>query len=219
MQIYRVLLALLLISGFVPAKSFAQQSSGYYLSGFIGLGGDFGSNTFEIPGLGLSGDFEADAGLGLSLAFGHAFSSGWRVEGALSYFKSESATVITSNNVAGDVGDGNTRSFMLNGYYDFRKNERLQPYVGLGVGMVDSDYNSTSVSLTGGLADLNNSNRKAAGQAILGLGYWTGENVLLSAEYRFLSTFGEADFGLSDGSTYRAKIDFHNLIFGLRYTF
>ncbi len=200
-----------------PAR--AQQTEGYYVSGLLGASGDFVSeNRFEIAGFGVVGDVDADFGPMGVLSAGYAFSSGWRIEAGLSYSRTDVAAVSASL-LAAEVGEARTTSLMINGYYDFNKRGRFQPYLGLGLGVISTEFSRVSFTLPGGDRLLDDRATEAAGQAILGLGYWTGDRVFLSAEYRFVTSFQDAEYALSDGSRYEQKLDGSGLLFGLRYAF
>ena len=169
-----VVVALVLMAG--SAQAAGQK---IYFAASAGL-----NQLMEIDDAGVTADF--DPGYGFTFALGMDAGQ-FRVEGEIGYRSADIDDLGVA--VFGFTGPGNgdisVLSFMANGYYDFeRPNSPLTPYVGAGLGIIDSDLDGTGpfFRVTGG-------NTNLAYQLMLGLAYAMNSNVALTAGYRFLGTF------------------------------
>ena len=84
-----------------------------------------------------SQDAELDTGWVAGIGFGYAYGNGLRGEISVDYREND-ADKVAGASVSGDVA---AASLMISGYYDFFHNNRVQPYVGAGIGgaFVDAD--------------------------------------------------------------------------------
>ncbi len=159
------------------------------------------NNLMEIDDSGVTADF--DPGYGFLFALGMDVGQ-FRVEGEIGYRSAD----IDELGIPGFTGPGNgdisVLSFMANGYYDFeRSNSDWTPFVGAGLGIIDSDLegNGPFFRVTGG-------NTNVAYQFMLGVGYAIDSNFALTAGYRFLGTF-----------EFEENVLIHDLNVGIRYMF
>ena len=93
------------------------------------------------------------------------------------------------------------------------------PISGPGSVRCNLQYRGTSLTISGGPAKFVNGDTSAAAQVIFGLGYWVSDSVMLSAEYRYISTLDNGKYGLDNGNIVRERYDLHRLMFGMRYAF
>jgi len=185
----RLLMVLMIASVFMATS--AQAANGkVYFSVNAGL---TLTDDMDVPGLNLS----FDPGYNVGGAVGYDFGK-FRAEGEITY---RSSDLDTANGAAVTVdSDVSALSFMANGYYDHEMgNSPLTPYVGFGMGVVDSDLNVTGTSV--------GSETNFAYQFMLGLGYGITPNVVMTGGYRY---FGVADSVVPNS---------HEFVFGARYMF
>jgi len=152
--------------------------------------------NFEPGGVEIS----FDPGWGFNGAVGYDMGE-IRVEGEIGFrlFDVDEITVFPFPPIS--VSDDVTAlTFMVNGYYDMETpNSPWTPYVGFGLGFLD-----ISIDITGGGSF---SETEFAYQGMLGLGYESSPNTVLTAGYRF---FGFTD---NDGAF------IHELNLGARFMF
>ena len=162
-------------------------------------------------------------------AIGKRFSSGWRVEGEISYrnndfndIKATGTTTVSGVTITGTnvpvalTGDFTSVGFMANLAYDFMKDGKFHPYVlgGLGGAIISVDDARVAGIL---LAD--DDDFVFAGQIGVGVDYDFSDKVALGISYRFFGT-SDADLTGSDGTT-NFDIEYfnHSVLAGLTYKF
>ena len=170
-----------------------------------------------------------DDGFALNGAIGYQFDwLRWDLE--YSFFNNQVETagagVVGLGNFVGDAtGNINIRSFTLNGYYDFRLGQSYwRPYVGGGIGMMQSEINSLYPDFfpalgaaTGGVNTT--SDFEFCYQIRAGLNYMLTHRTDVYGGYRYFDagelTFASPPFGVfhPDGAT------FHNFEMGFRVRF
>jgi OmpA-OmpF porin, OOP family len=134
-------LAALMTTASAAAVGTAQATEGWYGrvdGGYSIDGGLDGEVTTPGEAADFSPDFDEDwmAGVG----FGYAFQNGFRAEAELSYRSNEFGPEPVGDPVDDDVsGEASSWAAMLNGYYDFNRGGRFEPYIGLGVGAAKVD--------------------------------------------------------------------------------
>ena len=144
-----------------------------YVSGNIG---STLSNNLNIKGS--SGNPVAQqplkAGINIEGAIGKRFDN-FRVEGEVAYQPQKLALQAFNGNV-------HIVSFLVNGYYDFSK-EEIQPYItaGIGVGWQTNDLYPGGQWISGRL-------QKLAYQLGAGVAVPIGNNIWLDARYRYFTT-------------------------------
>jgi opacity protein-like surface antigen len=170
-----------------------------------------------------------DDGFALNAALGHQFDR-FRLDFEYSLFNNQVETagagIPNVGNFVGDaVGNISVKAFTLNGYYDFEIAQSCwKPYVGAGLGVMQSEINSLFPSffpaLGAGTGGVNTtSNFKLCYQIRVGLAYTLSHRTELFSGYRFFDagplTFAGAPFGVfqPDGAT------FHSFEMGFRVKF
>ncbi|MBX9747901.1 MAG: outer membrane beta-barrel protein, partial [Hyphomonadaceae bacterium] len=168
---------------------YGRVDAGYSTGGEIEFS-DGGSAQYD-----LENDWMAAAGIG------YAFQNNFRVEGEYAY----------RNNGLEDT-DGEleltAHSLFLNGYYDFNRGGRFEPYVGLGVGYVDpEDIDDSGVELDSGWGY----------QALVGVAIGITERLDLDVGYRYLVA---DDIDATEGATEATMSYEHQAVtLGLRWQF
>lgn len=143
-------------------------------------------------------------------AFGFASHDGWRLEGELSWLRSDIDTI--GGLAAG--GEAEVWAAMANLYYGIDTGSAVTPYLGGGVG-------AARVSLTDGVAaggTVDDADTALAWQAAVGVDYPLSETMTLSFEYRYFVADG-LGFDVVGGG--RADMDFRgsSAVAGLRFGF
>jgi outer membrane protein OmpA-like peptidoglycan-associated protein/opacity protein-like surface antigen len=161
------------------------------------------SSSSRSVGFTYKGGYAAGGVVGYSLA------NGFRPELDISYsqanLNSFSIQGLTDTNAQGRV---KALRFFLNGWYDFKFNDVLKPYVGGGLGaqrtkldLYDRTFNTTAFAY----------------QLGAGLNWWFTPKTTISLDYRFVDSRPEHDLG--NGSTLNTKLQANQIGLGLKYYF
>ncbi len=195
-----VLLALAMVLGLGVSNVCAEM----YFSGNVGIGWvDDISLTDGVETI----DLSFDPGYGVSAAFGHAYSNGFRTEIEFNYFSSDLDEVtVVGEGSASLNGDGTVVAVMVNGLYDFMPGQTFNPFVGAGVG-----YANAEIDLLG----ISEDDDVFAYQLIAGVAFKLTERLTSDVQYRY---FGTEDLEFED-VTDADSVNTHNLMVGLRYSF
>jgi opacity protein-like surface antigen len=167
----RFLMTMVFAAAFMATS--AQAASGkLYFSGSAGLSIN---EDMDFPGINVS----FDPGWNVTGAVGYDFGQ-FRAEGEIGY---RTADIDEANGIPVPNADLSTLSFMVNGYYDHEMGSSpVTPYVGVGLGVADTDLNFAGSSV----GDETN----MAYQFMVGLGYKVTPNLVLTGGYRY---FGIVD--------------------------
>lgn len=202
------MLKLLLIWAAIFISLPQAANAQYYLTGSIGWDSPRDADYTE-PGL--RGNIELDSTLSYGAGVGRIFTPYIRAEIEISQREADLASIDTSDGgSAGLNGEFATRAFMLNGYYDFTRQKRWNPYLTAGLGFMDHDVEVDSIagiSLTGASADDTVLGYQIGG----GLEFRYTRQARLFGDYRY---FGSDDVEF-DGS--EMEYNAHEFRAGLRY--
>ncbi len=123
--------------------------------------------------------------------------------------------VSTAALVADGRGDIDTDTWMLNGYYDFDLGNGFTPYVGLGLGLSESEL----VFNPSGVAVLSDEDRVFAWQAMGGVSYALSETLSVYGNYRY-RTAEDMQFSASLlPARFNIDVEAQSLDIGIRYGF
>jgi opacity protein-like surface antigen len=123
--------------------------------------------------------------------------------------------VSTAALVADGRGDIDTDTWMLNAYYDFDLGNGFTPYVGLGLGLSESEL----VFNPSGVAVLSDEDRVFAWQAMGGVSYALSDTLSVYGNYRY-RTADDMEFSASLlPARFNIDVEAQSLDIGIRYGF
>ncbi|MCZ6509256.1 MAG: outer membrane beta-barrel protein [Alphaproteobacteria bacterium] len=161
-----------------PESSGTRFFQGLYLSGAVGAHRTADSN---VSGGSLDVEAETDSGLaglvGLGLQLG---ATNWRVELEGGYRESD----IDNISGVGATGDVDVLSIMGNVFYDISLTQKLDFYLGGGLGLADVDLSNAG---TFGTATIDDNDMGWAWQLGAGAAFALNERLKLTLDYRFLN--------------------------------
>ncbi len=197
MSFRKVLLAATIIS--LPLGAQAQQATGFYLGGGIGLSW-LQDTTIDlrVPGA-APGTNSANASFRWEPAFvvslGYAYGNGFRAELEFSHRLNDVDRINgfgIDNKSARHIGRVRTFGFMVNALYDIDLGPGafMVPYVGVGAGYLRQDYDNVQQAAAAPLqiTQLTGGEWTFGYQAIIGAAFpvpQIGTGLSLTAEYRF----------------------------------
>jgi OOP family OmpA-OmpF porin len=207
----------------------AQQVTGPYFS----LGGGVNLETSQklkdgvvnatpIPGNTKVGQ---EAGYTVEGSAGYGFGNGIRVELEGDYYNNRfSKTPSGAGTLAAGSGRSEKYGAMVNGLYDFDLGSAFVfPYIGLGVGYQEADFNNFSAGSSVGRLYASQSKASFAGQIIAGLSFPVSyvPGLSITAEYRYMALFSARKYhGTFDNipSSFKTQNDYNNsFLLGARY--
>jgi OOP family OmpA-OmpF porin len=175
-----------------------ERKPGLYLGG---AGGGTWVQDLDLKDGG-SEKIDDDTGWAAVGTLGYRFTSNIRAELEGGFRRSD------ADSGGNNDGDLDTWDVMANALYDFDLGGRLSPYVGVGVGGVNVNVDSSAID---------DSAWAFGYQGIAGVSYALTDRMDAFADYRYLATAGlDLDSGNSESDDeYRS----HTVLIGLRYTF
>ncbi len=192
MKLKRILTIATLLSGVAGVTGVAHATEGWYGRADVGYSVDGYIDFNNGADYGLEDDWMGAIGAG------YAFAGGLRVEGELSY---------RTNALDTYPADITATSAMGNLYYDFNRGGRFEPYVGVGIGVTDLEFDGTPESIDVG----------AAWQALAGVAIGLTDRLDLDIGYRYFQGIElEWEFGGGGGDF---DYDHQAVTLGLRYQF
>lgn len=209
-----ILVVVLLISS--QALAGGNKQDHLYAGGSIAwqylLNSELGSNDALTDAALKAEDakFEFDTfGYGASGIIGYRWTNGIRLEGELSYFKSN-VEKVTANVGSTDLnGSLDMTSIMVNALWEHKGVDNLFPFLGFGAG-----YGWAKGDYKGGGDEVSGTSSIPLMQPILGMGYRLSEDVSLTMDYKFVFGLKKLDYDQLK-QEYRA----HRVGLGLLYNF
>ena len=152
-----------------------------------------------------------DTGFAGLASVGYGLGTGLRVEGELGFRDND------IDDIAGVDGSGDVSALTVMGnvLYDIDLGGRLTPFVGVGVGLAQVDFDG--VNPVGG-STVNNDSTAFAYQGIVGATYDVSDRFKLTLDYRYFAAPNvelTTNSGASADSEYRS----HSVMLGLRFSF
>jgi len=200
------LAALTAVTFFQPGVSAAAEK-GLYLQGQAGI------TLPENSQVDTASQRNADHDLGWvgRIGFGYANGRGVRGEIGLDYRESD----VDKVGGVGAVGTARSGSLMINGYYDFFKDSKIQPFIGagFGLGLVDAD----GVAPVSGSA-INDDDMDFAYQGMAGVSVSVSPRTKITLGYRYF-TIPDLKFRTAGGAAIDADYATHEFMLGVRYSF
>lgn len=199
----------------LPGIAAAQnQTSGFYVG--LGAGVNFAVDQgfSNVPRTSAtSGDVDFDMGWVGVGSIGYGFGNGLRLEAELGY-RSNGADSAFGR---GGSGDATVWSGMVNVLYDFATGSAFMPYIGIGVGVANVNYDGIRGG-TGNTVRVSGDDTVFAYQGIVGIGYQVAPQWRLGLDYRYFGTT-EGTYGSNFGRSSDAEYAAHSVMFGIRYDF
>lgn len=193
----------------LSVSSIAYSAEGSYVSGNLGLAM---ASDSDLSAPGVSGTMEFDQGFASGIAVGYA-SGNTRIEGEFAYQKNDYDKLSIDGLGSFDVdGDATSTAFLVNGYYDYKNDSSITPFIGAGLGVATIDVDGISVPGYGAVTT-SSDDTVFAYQIGAGLNFAVNEKVSIDLNYRYFAT-SDPDFGEID-----AEYSSHNLYTGVRVSF
>ena len=180
----KIVQLLLVVAMLFSVSTVAYSAPGLYIGANLGLA-FFDDSDIDIdrPDIPRDADVSLSADNGLSFGgfLGYAFENGYRIEGELVYQRNNYDELKVSYlDMSKKVSlDGNISSaaVLANGYYDFKNESRVTPFIGGGFGFAvvkdsESDDNDTVFVY----------------QLSAGVGFEITEKITLDLKYRYVVT-------------------------------
>ncbi|MBM3598606.1 MAG: OmpA family protein [Alphaproteobacteria bacterium] len=222
-------LAMLVAVGSASVALAQSPTTGWYTGIKAGLNDTRNADLRGTGGSTLSATNNYDLGWGLTGSAGYDWGA-WRTELEIGYRRNILDTMNVRNDngipaAAGQAaqsgtspsagGDASSLAVMANLLYDFNTGTAWEPYLGVGLGTAQVQYNTVR---GGGVGYVDDTDWKLAYQLIAGLAYWFDPNWAITADYRF---FGTTDPRFSDrrGQSFESEYQSHSVLVGLTYRF
>ncbi len=238
--------AVSVLSLIAASSASAHDDDGWYVRGNAGYGVHqdpelSGLIDSEQHGNGL----QSEGNSAFSAGVGYDFGDHWRVELDADTLETSLGSISQTPSSKGSL---QTESLMLNALYDFDFGDKWEPYVGAGVGIVDSKGRFSAHDFPGSANELvrnpvcvgprtagdsstcaiSDSERGFGWQLLAGMGYKLTDNLTWDTHYTFLNA-SSADLSghIANSATGAfqladAELDdigAHTVMTGLRYTF
>ena len=152
-----------------------------------------------------------DTGFAGLASAGYGLGSGLRFEGELG-FRDNDIDDIAGISGAGDVS---ALTIMGNVLYDIDLGGRLTPYVGIGAGLAQVDFDGANP--VGG-STVNDDDTAFAYQGIVGAAYEVSDRFKLTLDYRYLAA-PNLELMTNSGASADSKYRSHSVMLGLRFSF
>jgi OOP family OmpA-OmpF porin len=186
----------------------SAAAEGFYIRGDVGLTVDGQVDVSSFS------DAEFDDNEMYSVGAGYGFNNGFRLEGEFASRDNEFDGTIGPFFI---FGDANVTSVMANLYYDFNRDGRIQPYLGVGGGVGRHDIDGAVF-----LSAIDSDSTDYAYQGLAGVNWQFTDNWSVDVGYRYF-TIPEADIdtfviAIPLGTVEESYV--HQAVtVGLRYTF
>jgi outer membrane protein OmpA-like peptidoglycan-associated protein len=162
----------------------------------------------NFSGGGTSVDVDANDGIAFMGAFGMGVFNNFRAELELAHRKN------------GTDPNGEIAASTLMGNLLFDMPFRLagfQPYIGGGLGY--GRFGADNIPVGGAVGTVDDSDWTFAYQGIAGVAAPITNNLSVSLDYRYMSTFNEPEYGTSTGLKVGGEYSNHTVMVGLRWSF
>lgn len=183
------------------------DDKGFYAEGRAGMSVPTDSSLDTTT----SQDADLELGLTTGLGLGYGYGNGFR--GALE-FDYHGNDVDNVGNAASS-GDMQALSLMVSGYYDFFRNKKFQPYLGLGFGFAQVD--ADRVSPVSG-SSIDDDDLAFAYHGSAGVSVTLSQRTKLTFTYRYFSV-PDLGFTTAAGAAVDSDYTSHDFLVGLRYSF
>ena len=128
-------------------------------------------------------------GYGVSGFAGYKWASGFRLEGELSYFKSDIDQVTSTDGDTKLDGSLDMTAVMVNALWEFEQRKNFFPFIGLGAG-----YGWSNGKFEGGGDKVKGTSGIPLIQPIVGMGYILTDNISMTLDYKFVKGLKKLDY-------------------------
>ena len=200
--------------------AFVATHSAVAGGGYVGLGTGIAYSANErFAETPLLLDYDLGFRVG-AVTLGYRFDGGWRAELEAAYRRNE-LEIIEFADARGTVNTGlhdavDATSVMANALYEFDLGIPLRPYVGVGLGWMDLDYELSAADTGGPILDDGDS--AFAYQAMVGMGVALGRRWHFSADYRYVG-HAKIDLATEMDEPVRTDHPIHQASLTLSYAF
>lgn len=194
-------------AGFLAATSIANAE---VARPYITLGGGLSIlDDVGVAGNGIGRNLDTNNGWAAMVAGGIGVMNGLRLELELAQRK---------NSFDNANGDARATTLMGNVLYDIPVSVLgFTPYIGAGLGGARTSLNNV---VTGtGLGTVDDSDMVFAYQGIAGVSAPVSNNLTVSLDYRYLSTFQDPEYRTSTGINATSEYSDHTIMLGFRWSF
>jgi OOP family OmpA-OmpF porin len=207
------LLSAVAVGAILAAPSMAVADEGWYVSGALGYGAP---GDVDVSGS-LNGEIQGAGDIREKLALGYQWNNNWRLEGELAHRFNDTGAV---GNFENSSSDFQVWSGMLNLIYDFDTGSFWTPYIGGGLGWVQSEisaagWDTGTYNASSNFVTVDDSDAALGYQLIAGIGWELARNLTLDTEYRYFG-YGDTDYA---PNLELDRVGGHEAWIGLRYLF
>ena len=191
----KIVQLLLIVAMLFSVSTVAYSAPGLYIGGNFGLAflNETELDSYDYPN-GSDVNVNADNGLSFGGVVGYAFENGYRIEGEVDYQKNDFDKMEVSYLGVSETfflkGNITSLAVFVNGYYDFKNESRVTPFIGAGLGFANiavSDYNYADSALAYD-EDERDDDTVFAYQFSAGVGFEVTESITLDLRYRYVAT-------------------------------
>jgi len=212
MRISSAVIAAGLVAGFCTAAS--AQTDGWY------VGAEAGANF--VPKIKFNATAntwaqQQDPGYAILGQVGYGFGK-IRLEGEIGWRQNEINKYADDFGPASPSGNISGVSIMGNAYYDFVNSSKWTPYIGVGIGGIDVNFDNLKA---GGLPVTNDGDFLFAYQGIAGVSYAVNDQLSVKADYRYLGTT-DGNFSVASrlgGGSAQGSYASHSVLVGFTWKF
>jgi len=201
----KTLLSAAALATLIAAQATAQD--GYYVKGAVGYG-MMDDATVNVAGS--SGNIDPEGDVRFMVGVGRELTSNWRMDVDMMDRYADGGAV---NDTYGSTDIQNV-TLMLNGIYDFNREGRINPYLGVGIGASRTNVGITTTfpNPPGAVLDDEKGSTDLTYQGLAGLGLKLSPRLSAELEYRYV------DLGEVGGAGYSFQdMESHDLLIGLRW--
>lgn len=186
----------------------AADDKGLYLEGRAGVSIPTDS---DLDTASTNQDAEMDIGPVGGVGVGYAYGNGFRTGFEFDYHGND------LDNISGTTASGDVQalSLMFSGYYDFFRNQKVQPYLGLGFGVAKVDADGVT-PVSGSSVD--DDDVAFAFHGTAGVSVALSQRTKLTFSYRYFAV-PDLEFTNAVGTSVDSDYASHDLMVGIRFSF
>jgi outer membrane protein OmpA-like peptidoglycan-associated protein len=212
-----ILLAGAAMAAVFAATGASAEGVGWYVAGDAGY---HETNDFSLSGPAFTGKATLNGNWAGFARLGYQITPHWRVEGEYGYRPTDVHTFTAPGLVAGR-GSANANSYMGNVIFDFMPDAKLDPFLGVGGGGVQSNAKLSGAVGSQSVSAGDNQTR-GAWQGVAGVAWAVGPRLNIDFTYRYTASEDLSLKAVQNGApigSMKAKWADNSITVGLRYSF